>query len=543
MQSEHKIACTLLMLVLATSIATSTAPAQPKKGKKPPARVTRQSGPVEIIPGPHAETVPVTTSSSEARRLYEAGVHSWETLQTDSALKRWRMAANIDPHFALAHLLLSYCTPDPAEEQLERTKAKSLANEVSPGERVLIRWLSGVRENDYLPAIVAMNELLQEYPKDKHLLLWAGSWLFHQKEYELAQKRLEQAITLDADFAAPLNDLGYLYAYEGNFEHALSVMQHYVELLPNEPNPQDSYAEILRMNGRYDEALEHYRAALRIDPNFHSSQLGIADTYSLMGQQKTARREYFNARVLATDKVTELQDYLRSAFTYVRDRDSVGADQAFEGVAQEAHHAGLPLIEAEAWRMRARLTFTSTPADLIKIDTSLARKYFPIHKKRLQRPELQYLKTANEVLEDAPTISESDRQEEYALLLRERAEAAGKRGLFADADDAVAQLDAMASDSPSSAIQQTLNGAKGAVLVYERNYEQALPVLERDDENAFSAFRLVYATQRVRTDQLAQARIATARTFSDPTPEQAFIAPKIDVVSSSKEQHVTAERQ
>lgn len=543
MKSPHKILCAFSTLLFATSIATAAPPAQVKKGKKPPARLTRPSAAVEIIRGPHAETVPVTTSSSEAKHQYEAGIYSWETLQTDSALKRWRMAANLDSHFALAHLLLSYCTPDPAEEQLERTKAKSLANGVSPGERVLIRWLSGVRENDYLPAIVAMNELLQEYPKDKHLLLWAGSWLFHQKEYELAQKRLEQAIALDADFAAPLNDLGYLYAYHGNFEHALSVMQHYVELLPNEPNPQDSYAEILRMNGRYDESLEHYRAALRIDPNFHSSQLGIADTYSLMGQQKTARREYFNARVLATDKVTELEDYLRSAFTYVRDRDSMGADQAFEGVAQQAHRAGLPLIEAEALRMRARLAFTSTPADLVTVEASPAHKYFLIHKKRLQRPELQYLKRANEVLEDAQTISESDRQEEYALLLREGAEAAGKRGLFAEADDAVAHLDAMATDSPSSAIQHTLNGAKGAVLAYEGNYEQALSYLREDDENAFSACRLLYAAQRTRTDDLVQARVAAARRFSDPTPEQAFIAPKIEPATSSEAQRLTTDRQ
>ena len=123
-------------------------------------------------------------------------------------------------------------------------------------------------------------------------------------------------------------------------------MQHYVELLPNEPNPQDSYAEILRMAGRYDDALEHYRLALRIDPNFHSSQIGIADTYTLMGQQKRACKEYFSARVLATDKVTELQDSAQSAFTYVRDRDFLGADQAFEGVAQQARRATLSAVSS-----------------------------------------------------------------------------------------------------------------------------------------------------------------------------------------------------
>src|SRR5438876_6272293 len=295
-------------------------------------------------------TLSITTSSSEARVLYEAGLRAWETVQIDSALKRWRTAINVDSHFALGHLFLSYCTPDALEEQMERQKAKSMANDVTPGERLLIAWLSGVRENDYLSGIVAMNELLQQYPKDKQLHLWAGSWLFHEKEYELAQKRLEEAVAIDTDFAPALNDLGYVYAYQGDYKQALSVMQHYVELLPNEPNPQDSYAEILRMAGRYEEAIEHYRTALRIDRNFHSSQLGIADTYSLMGQQKKAREEYFNDRVRETDKVSELQDVLQSAFTYVRDRDSLGADQAFEGVAQQAHRAALPVSEAEAWR-------------------------------------------------------------------------------------------------------------------------------------------------------------------------------------------------
>jgi Flp pilus assembly protein TadD len=543
MRSLSKTACGFLSLILATSMsAASPAPAGPKKKtKKTPAATIQHA---EIIQAPHSDILSVTTSSSEARGLYEAGIHTWEVLQIDSALKRWRIAINVDPHFALAHLLLSYCTPDPVEEQVERQKAKSLGNDVTPGERLLITWLSGVRENDYLSGIIAMNELLQQYPKDKQLLLWAGSWLFHEKEYELAQKRLEEAVAIDADFAPALNDLSYVYAYQGDYKQALGVMQHYVELLPNEPNPQDSYAEMLRMAGRYDDALEHYRAALGIDPNFHSSQLGIADTYSLMGQQKKARREYFNARVLATDKATELEDVLQSAFTYVRDRDSLGADQAFEGVAQQAHRAAVPVIEAEAWRMRARLQFIATSADLVGIDSSHAGKHFAlIHRKHLQRPEVEYLARADQVLKEAKAISESDRQEEYALVLRERAEAAGSRGLFAEADAAVAQLDAMASDSPSSAIQHALNGAKGAVLVYEGNYDQAVALLERDNENAFSLFRLAYAGQKNGGGQVAQAPLATTRAFKEPTPEQAFFAPAVELASASKAEHLTTGRE
>src|SRR5947199_1557335 len=187
---------------------------------------------------------------------------------------------------------------------------------------------------------------------------------------------------------------------------ALIVMQHYVELLPHEPNPQDSYAEILRMAGRYDEALEHYRLALRIDPNFHSSQIGIADTYTLMGPQARARREYFNARVLATDKVTELADVMQSAFTYVRERDLAGADLAFQGVAQQARHAGLSIIEAEAWRMRARLQIITVPAHLVEVETlQTGKRLGLIPRKRVQRFELEYLQKAEQTITEAKAIS------------------------------------------------------------------------------------------------------------------------------------------
>jgi tetratricopeptide (TPR) repeat protein len=514
-----------------------TKPPGRKKSRKPSAASVQHAA----IVAPHGDTLSATTASAEARALYEAGIVAWETLQTDSALKRWRMAANIDPEFALAHLFLSYCTSDPAEAQREREKANFLAKYVTPSERLLITWFNGVRENQYLSGIPAMNELVQQYPKDKHILVWAGSWLFHERDYELAQKRLEQAVAIDPDFAAALNDLGYIYAYQGDYHQALSVMQHYVELLPHEPNPQDSYAEILRMAGRYDDALEHYRLALKIDPNFHSSQLGIADTYTLMGQQSRARQEYFNARVLATDKATELADLMQSAFTYVRERDFSGADLAFQGVAQQARHAGLSIIEAEAWRMRARLQFITAPNDLVAAEISQGGKRLGlIRRKRAPRPELEYLANADQALKEAKAISESDRQDEYALLVRERAEAAGRRGLFAQADEAVAQLEAMAGDNPRATIQRALTGAKGAVLLYQGKYDEAVALLDRDNDNAFSLFRSAYVGGKTGKTGMAPARLAAALAFTEPTAEQAFVGKLFELGSVSKEAHLSA---
>jgi len=41
--------------------------------------------------------------------------------------------------------------------------------------------------------------------------------------------------------------------------------------------------------------------------------------------------------------------------------------------------------------------------------------------------------------------------------------------------------------------------------------------------NAFSLFLLAFASQKSGSKQLEQVRLATARAFSDPTAEQAFV--------------------
>lgn len=522
---------TFAVMALATSLLalgqSRTPPRQSKRAKHLSVRATHTKG------EPNSGTLPVTTSSEESRALYEAAIISWENLQTDSALKRWRTAANIDPDFALAHLMLSYSTPDPAEEKAERQRAESLAGKVTPGERLLIRWFDGIRENNYVSGIAAMNDLLQEYPRDKQLFLWAGSWLLHQQEYELAGKRLEEAVAIDPNFASALNDLGYVYALEGDYGRSFTAMQRYVELLPNEPNPQDSYAEILRMAGRYEEAVDHYRMALHIDPNFHSSQMGIADTFSLMGDQRKARQEYFKARVLATDRLTELQDLMQSAFTYVRARDIIGADDAFEEVVQQAHRAGLPVLEAEAWRMRARLQFIVKPEDLLTSEPPDTSRHFPfLRRKTAPMPDAGYLDKAEEAMKSAKAISESDRQDELARILCERAQGAAHQGRFLEANTVVAQLEAMAGRTPSVTVQHAFDGAKGAGLVYEGNYETAIPILERDSDNMFSRLRLVYAAQKAGNAELAKEQLGALREYRQPTPEQSFLnlLPSLDAV-------------
>lgn len=218
-----------------------------------------------------------------------------------------------------------------------------------------------------------------------------------------------------------------------------------------------------------------------------------------MGEQRLARREYFQARVLATDRLTELQDLLQSAFTYVREGDALGADYAFEEVIEQAHRAGLALLEAEAWRMRARLQFLSRPDDLVQSEApETAARFSVFPEKPNLLPEAEYLDKADEVLRAARTISASDREEERARILSERAQAAGRHGRFHEAEAALGQLEIMVKETPSAAVQHALDGAQGAVLLYQSKHEEAIPVLERNHDDPFSLFRLAYASPKER---------------------------------------------
>ena len=71
------------------------------------------------------------------------------------------------------------------------------------------------------------------------------------------------------------------------------------------------------MAGRFDQSLEEYRKALKIDPDFVTSQLGLADTHALAGDQAQARIDYDLAIRDAHNEADRLDYSLQKAATWV----------------------------------------------------------------------------------------------------------------------------------------------------------------------------------------------------------------------------------
>jgi tetratricopeptide (TPR) repeat protein len=462
---------------------------------------------------PAKGVLPITTKSPAARQLFVGALVKLQNLHGPEAMQDFRKAIQLDPDFALANIIMSFesvdQTVDPAEKVAARERANAARTKVSRGEQLVIDWLTNASEGRMVPAIQAMNEALDEYPNDT-FVAWLGAvWVENQQQIARAIPMFERVIRLNPDFAPPLNELGYCYARTRNFDKAFATMQRYIALLPNESNPQDSYAEILRMAGKYDEALVHYRASLKIDANFVYSQLGIADTYALKGDEPRARAEYALAILHASTKAEAAMWGLQSAITYIREQDFAGADKAFLAVARQSHENDLAVQEAEAYRMMA--TYQASPASA-----------------------LEFLKKAEEVLAEKHSVPKVNQQQELAVVLRERIYRAAHDGNNDLAAANLKRLQDLADSTHDQVVQITYDGAAGAALVAQGKYDDALAHLSEDKRNPISLHFMLKAYQKLGDTGHANELSQLLAAWNEPTLEQALVDAELHTTQSAR---------
>jgi len=459
--------------------------------------IAADSKSAKIKPG---TVLTVTTKSVVARDLFERAMVDYENMHIERAIVGWRAAANADPDLALAYTMVALNIGDPQDALSAREKGKLLMSKVSPGERLMISWISSVQEGNFIQGIAAMNDLLAMYPKDKRLHYVAGNWLMYVDGYEQSQRVLEKALAIDKNYPAALNDLAYVYAHEREFDKVFAAMDRYVALLPNEPNPQDSYGELSRMAGNFDAALEHYRAALKLDPQFVYSQLGVADTYALMGQYEQARVEYDKAIKGAENPADRLEYRMQRATTWVREGRLLEANKEFLRIADEAHSQNFDFHEAEAQRRVAEYQTDDAEA-------------------------LKYLEAAEQALGHNASIAQLDREQELSRILRFRAVRAARAGQRELSAKALTQLDSLASRTRDGVVQSSWHGAAGALLFEAGKYKESIAHLTEDRDNPYSMALLSQAYSEEGAFDEMHAVEARLRSMNMPTIEQALVVP------------------
>jgi tetratricopeptide (TPR) repeat protein len=125
-----------------------------------------------------------------------------------------------------------------------------------------------------------MEKLVAEYPEEKEALMTLGTYYkaLHA-DAEKAAEYYNRAVAADPLYKNAYNMMAYNYNDMGEFEKMLWAINKYVELAPGEANPHDSRGDLLARNGKIDEAIESYKMAVEIKPDFYYSVQKLGHMY------------------------------------------------------------------------------------------------------------------------------------------------------------------------------------------------------------------------------------------------------------------------
>jgi tetratricopeptide (TPR) repeat protein len=235
--------------------------------------------------------VPITTKSEQARSEFLQGRDLSDKLRAQDSLPHFDKAIALDADFASAELERANSSPTAKEFFEHLNKAVSLADKASEGEKLLIlanqAGANGevTKQKDYLDKLVAA------YPNDERAHFNLGTYYFGQQEMDPAILQFKQAAELAPNFSGTYNILGYAYRQQADYANAEQAFRKYIELIPGDPNPYDSYAELLLKMGKFDDSIGQYKKALSIDSNFFASHVGIAADLMYLGKPDEAVAE------------------------------------------------------------------------------------------------------------------------------------------------------------------------------------------------------------------------------------------------------------
>jgi hypothetical protein len=438
-------------------------------------RAARKTPAVAPIPQHLFGAIPLSTRSEEARKSVELALDKYENALLEDALAQARHTTEKDPQFALGYALLSFVSrriiPDPAA----LSKAKSLLPRATPDEQLLVRWMTSIQDRDLLPAITNMNDLLKRYSRDKHVLYLTSEWLYFQQDYDRSRAMMETLRQLDPNFPPVLNMLGYAYIETSDPDpaKALASLKRYAELQPNSPNPEDSLGEISRFTGDDRGSLKHYGAALRIDPTFFTSQLGLGDTLTLMGNFADTRKEFDRAIQMAVNPRDELHAKYQKALT-----------SFWEGQSEEGRKALAALMEEAAAKKEPNAQF-----EIVLGRAMLAPNF---------QEELNQLATLAVFLEHPLAgMSEADRGVARAAALRERARVASLNGLADNAAEAISQLESFAASSRDLVVESDYESARGYLLFSRGDFANAAGELAADSHSPLALQQLALTQEKL----------------------------------------------
>jgi len=274
--------------------------------------------------------MPITTNSEEAKTHFLNGLDLFEKLRVQESLEHFEKAIEKDSDFGLAYFYFSQAQPSAKGffEQLDQ--GLLCVDKISESESNLILGLQAAINGNPLMQREYYQKNVDAFPNDERMLTLLATNYYGQQEYQKAIELYNRAVKINSDFSPAYNQLGYANRLLEKFDDAEIAFKRYIELIPDDPNPYDSYAELLMKIGRFEESIEQYQAALKINPNFVASHIGIATNLNYLNKHSEARDQCQKLFEIARDDGEKRAALFAMAVSYADEKDHKNAIKQFE---------------------------------------------------------------------------------------------------------------------------------------------------------------------------------------------------------------------
>jgi serine/threonine protein kinase/tetratricopeptide (TPR) repeat protein len=286
----------------------------------------------------YRSAVQLLSTRWDAVRHYYRGAKAWERLDMNSSERELRSALEIDPNFALAHLMLGEVRVfqnqwDAAQSEI--LDARKEAGALTEIDQLRIEAFLARVFGKIFDERMHFQKLIGLQPYKKEYLYELAESYFHTADVEDAITKYRDALSLNNRYAQAYNHIAYCYAWKGDHAQALQACKHYLEL-HHSANAYDSLGDAYMLAGDYSKAEEMKNRAIQMDPQIYYASRNLAFIEMLRGRYKAAAERLKSLLGATEDKSQQAQYYAALAFLYYR--------QGEIGLASKACEQGLSLV-------------------------------------------------------------------------------------------------------------------------------------------------------------------------------------------------------
>jgi tetratricopeptide (TPR) repeat protein len=249
------------------------------------------------------------------------------------------------------------------------------------------------------------------------------------------------------------------------------------------------------MAGDDQGSLDHYLAALNIDPTYISSHYGLGDTYALMGNFERARAAYDDAILIANNPRDRRHSEFQKTLVYFWEGQPSEGRKALDALNEKARQEKEPYSQFEISFARAMLAADSA----------------------VELEQLRAVETWLQTPRDG--LSESDRGSFLAQVFRERARISANRGEFALAEASIRRLEWLADQSRDPLVENSLESTRGYLLAAKGDLAAAVGELAADPRSLLALDQLASAQESLGKTEAAQATRTRIKYLRAPTVE------------------------